>query len=145
MPVVLSGRCATIIDTAIDAKNILAPKSDFLFPALRGSGFYNSVNQDEVLGVGCHALRRFHTSACIQAGVDLIFTKSLLNHTTTGDVPMSSYVSLPLTARTVAAQRVADFIKTRLMGLSAGAAQALPLLGFQPAEASNLRSRSVSA
>jgi hypothetical protein len=64
-----------------------------------------------------------------------MYTKSLLNHTTTGDVTMNSYVSSSLAARTAAARRVADFIETRLMGLSAVPLEALPLLEFQPAEA----------
>jgi hypothetical protein len=83
-----------------------------------------------VLQVGCHALRRSYGSFCIHAGVDLMCTKSLLNHTTSGDVTMNSYVSLSLAARTEAAQRAADFIETRLMGLSP-----TPLLEFQPPEA----------
>ena len=120
-----------IIDTAIEARNMIAPQSDFLFPALRGDGHWNSVNHDEVMGVGCHSLRRFYASACIQAGVDLMYTKSLLNHTTTGDVTMNSYVHLSLAARTEAAQKAADWIETRLMGLSADAAK---LIDFKPNE-----------
>jgi hypothetical protein len=66
---------------------------------------------------------------------DLMYTKSLLNHATAGDVTMNSYVHLPLAARTEAAQRAADWIETRLMGLSAGVAEPLPLLEFQGSEA----------
>jgi hypothetical protein len=47
---------------------------------------------------------------------------------------MNSYVHLSLAARTEAAQKVADFIETRLMGLSAEAGEALPLLEFRAAE-----------
>jgi integrase len=99
------------------------------------TGPYTGANVDEVLQVGCHALRRSYASFGIQAGVDLMCTKSLLNHTTSGGVTMNSYVSLSLAARTEAAQRAADFIETRLMGLSPAPLEVLPLLEFQPPEA----------
>jgi hypothetical protein len=70
-----------------------------------------------------------HRLGCYDAG-----SRLLLNHTTTGDVTMNSYVSLSLAARTAAAQRAADFIETKLMGLLAGAAEALPLSEFQGTE-----------
>ena len=119
-----------IIDLALEARTMIAPRSAFLFPATRGDGPYTGANCDEVLGVGCHALRRFYASACIAAGVDLLFTKSLLNHTTTG-VTMNSYVSLPLAARTAAAQRAADFIEATATGELVDAPK---LLEFHSAE-----------
>jgi integrase len=90
--------------------------SEWLFPATRGGGAYTGANVDERLGVGCHMLRRSFASFCIQSGVDLIYTKSLLNHSTSADVSMNSYISLSPVKRLEAAQRVSDFISAASLG-----------------------------
>lgn len=129
----ISRQLRAIIDRAIEAKAMISPESDWLFPATRGDGPYTGANVDAVRGVGCHALRRSFASFCIQSGVDLIYTKSLLNHTTTGDVSMNSYIQLDPLKRLEAAQRVSDFIETRLMGLFSERVEPLPLLEFEGA------------
>ena len=121
-----------IIDLALEARTMIAPRSEFLFPATRGDGPYTGANCDEVLGVSCHSLRRFYASACIAAGVDLMYTKSLLGHSTGGDVTMQSYVSLSLAARTEAAQRAADFIEANITGSSSDAPKLLEFQGDLP-------------
>lgn len=48
---------------------------------------------------------------------------------------MGSYVQLAPSKRLEAAQEAADWIESRLMGLSSGAGETLPLLEFRPVEA----------
>jgi site-specific recombinase XerD len=66
--------------------------------------------------VTCHMLRRSFASACIQAGVDLIYTKSLMNHCSNSDVTLTSYVTLAPSRRLEAAQKVADFLAANIRG-----------------------------
>ncbi len=65
---------------------------------------------------------------------EVVYVKSLMNYTTTGDLLMNSYVTLSPAKRLEAKQRLPDFIEARLMGFSHEAMVALPLLEFQPAE-----------
>jgi integrase len=115
----ISNQVRAILERALAAREVIVADSEWLFPATRGGGPYTGANCDERMGVGCHMLRRSFASFCIQAGVDLIYTKSLLNHSTSADVSMNSYIQLSPAKRLEAAQRVADFIETKLMGLSA--------------------------
>jgi integrase len=129
----LSEQVKAILREALEARRLIVSDSDWLFPATRGTGAYTGANVDEVMGIGCHALRRTFASACIQVGVEVVYVKSLMNHTTTGDLLMNSYVTLSPVKRLEAMQRVSDFIETNLMGLSAGPVKALTWQGERAA------------
>ena len=81
------------------------------------------------MGIGCHALRRSFASFCVQADVELLYCKSLLNHGHGSDITLNAYVQLAPVKRLEAMQRVSDFIETRLMGLSPGASESLAIVG----------------
>lgn len=131
----LSTQVRAILEQAIDAKQMIAPDSPYLFPAVHRDGPYACANHDEVLGVGCHSLRRFFASACIHSGVELIYTKSLLGHSTSGDVTLNSYVQLSPVKRLEAMQKASDWIEARLTELGTRSGAPVGLLEFQPVEA----------
>lgn len=67
----------------------------------------------------------------MQADVELLYCKSLLNHGHGSDITLSAYVQLAPVKRLEAMQGVSDFIEARLMGLCSERVEALPLLGWQ--------------
>jgi integrase len=99
-----------IVDEALAARAMVAPQSEYLFPAHGKTGHFCGVWHSQAL-VNCHALRRTYASACIAAGVDFVTTKALLNHAGNGDVALTAYIKVSLAQKTVAAQKVADFIE----------------------------------
>jgi hypothetical protein len=75
---------------------------------------------------GQHGAERLHKSLTLKSSLFLFNVSTLL-------VMMGSYLQLALSKRLEAAQKVR--IESRLMGLSSGVGEALPLLEFQGDEA----------
>jgi integrase len=99
-----------VLDEALAARAIIAPQSEYLFPANGKTGHFCGQWHDQPMGVSPHALRRTYASACIAAGLDLVMTKALLNHQGGGDVTLTSYIKVALAQKMAAATRVADFL-----------------------------------
>jgi integrase len=111
--VAMTPQLRTIIDEAKTAR-ILHPRSEYLFPANGKVGHFRGQWHDQPLDISPHALRRTYASACIAAGLDLVHTKALLNHTGGGDVTLTSYIKLSLTQKTQAAVKVANYISAHV-------------------------------
>jgi integrase len=99
-----------IVTEALEAKTLLDPSSPYLFPAVGKTGHYRGQFHDQPLGVSPHAIRRTYASACIAAGLDLVHTKALLNHTNGNDVTPNSYVKLSLEQKLIAAEKVSNYL-----------------------------------
>jgi integrase len=123
-----------ILAEALQAREMLNPRSEYLFPASVGHGHFSGIwhSQVEVGGmiVTPHVLRRTYISAGASIGVNFIVLKALANHVGNGgDVTLTSYIKAPFEDRMASACRIADFIDMKIVGASLPEVKALTWQG----------------
>ncbi|GJD96288.1 tyrosine-type recombinase/integrase [Methylobacterium iners] len=116
----LTQQLRAILGEARKATEQLHPGSPWVFPADSACGHVR--NMRELKAFPCvwpHDLRRTYATACAEAGVDPYTIKLLLNHAMDNTDVTSRYVRPSPGHVAGAAQRVSDFLATRVEGAPA--------------------------
>jgi integrase len=126
-----------IIHEALRARELVHPRSEFLFPAHGKAGHIRGQWHDQQVVGGMsaapHVLRRTYISAGASIGINFIHLKALANHIGHGgDVTLTSYIKVPFEDRMAAACRIADFLDTKIGGLTSQPTKLLQWQGDLP-------------
>lgn len=123
-----------ILAEALQARELINPRSEYLFPASVGHGHFRGHWHDQVevggMLVTPHVLRRTYISSGASVGVNFMVLKALANHVGNGsDVTLTSYIKVPFEDRMAGACRIADFLEAKLVGTLPAPVKALTWQG----------------
>ncbi|AIQ91326.1 tyrosine-type recombinase/integrase [Methylobacterium oryzae] len=109
----------TVFAEAREAAERLHQGSPWVFPAESACGHVTNMRELKAFpGVWPHDLRRTYATACAEAGIDPYTIKLLLNHALDRSDVTSLYVRPSAGHVAAAAQKVADFLETKVQGTS---------------------------